>query len=155
MIFEMALLRLIETRPFKKIDELIEKINQAENHFVEPNQNFPTDSNVEENRPVSTLAKNNASVSWAQIKQQVARKKPFLEHYLEKCKVLVFNEKEIHLSFSDQFTFDLVETPENIECLKENIKTVSGYDVDINLILDPSKKDQDVPLEGKKKVYRH
>ena len=151
MIFEMALLRLIETRPFKKIDELIEKINQAENHFVDPNRNFPIDSQAKENRPVANLAKNNPSVSWAQIKQQVAHTKPFLEHYLEKCKVLVFNEKEIHLSFSDQFTFDLVETPENIECLKENIKTVSGYDVDINLILDPSKKDQDVPLEGKKK----
>ena len=30
MVFEMALLRLIETRPFKKIDELIDKINKSE-----------------------------------------------------------------------------------------------------------------------------
>ena len=89
----MALLRLIEARPFKKIDELIEKINQAENHFVEPNQNFPTDSKAEEKRPVLPLSKNNANVSLTQIKHQVASKKPFLEHYLEKWKVLVFNEK--------------------------------------------------------------
>ena len=151
MIFEMALLRLIETRPFKKIDELIEKINQAENHFVEPNQNFLTDSKAAENSPVAALGKNNASVSWAQIKQQVARKKPFLEHYLEKCKVLVFNEKEVHLLFSDQFTFDLVEKPENIQFLKENIKILSGCEVEINLILNPSKQEPDLPLEEKKK----
>ena len=35
MVFEMALLRLIETRPFKKIDELINKINQAENSNIQ------------------------------------------------------------------------------------------------------------------------
>jgi len=151
VIFEMALLRLIEARPFKKIDELIEKINQAENHFVEPIKDFSTESKAEENRPVTTLAKNNASVSWTQIKQQVSRTKPFLEHYLEKCKVVVFNEKEIHLSFSDQFTFDLVETPENIQFLKESIKTLSDYEVDVYLILDPSKQEPGVPLEEKKK----
>ena len=55
------------------------------------------------------------------------------------------------MSFSDQFTFDLVETPENIQFLKENIKTLFGYDLDVKLILDPSKQDQDVPLEEKKK----
>ena len=36
MIFELALLRLIETRPFKKIDALLDKINQAETNNTEP-----------------------------------------------------------------------------------------------------------------------
>ena len=149
MVFEMALLRLIEARPFKKIDELIEKINQAESHPVEPNQNFSTEPKGEESGPVSTSANNN--VSWVQIKQQVARTKPFFEHYLEKCKVPVFSEKEIHLSFSDQFTFDLVETPENIQFLKEILKTVSGHEVDIKLILDTSDQQPEEPQEEKKK----
>ena len=35
--------------------------------------------------------------------------------------------------------------------IKENIKTLSGYEVDINLILDPSKQDPDGPLVEKKK----
>lgn len=159
MVFEMALLRLIETRPFKNIDELIEKINQAENNrvqqagqsYVEPVQNISRETNSSD--PVSTPVNQKAPFSWDQIKQEVARTKPFFEHYLEKCQVPVFSEKEIQLAFSDSFTFDLVETPENIQFLKETVKTVCGHDVDIKLILDTSVKKSAVklPSEEKKK----
>ena len=116
-----------------------------------PNQNFLTESKPEKSGSVSTLAKNIANVSWVQIKQHVARTKPFFEHYLEKCEVPVFSEKEIHLSFSDQFTFNLVETPENIQFLKETLKTVSGREMDIKLILDTSNQGPDLPIKEKKK----
>ena len=142
MVFEMALLRLIETRPFQKIDELINKINQSENSNIQSLPVQSESSNSQETFSAPPVAPNTVSestpVSWKQIKQQVSRTKPFFEHYLEKCQVPVLNEKEIHLVFHDKFTFDLVETPENIQFLKETAKTVCGHDVDIKLILDTS-----------------
>ena len=57
----------------------------------------------------------------------------------------VLTGKEIQLSFSDEFTFDLVKTPENIELLKETIKALSGHEMDLRLTLDTSNQDQDVP----------
>ena len=142
MVFEMALLRLIETRPFQKIDELINKINQSENSNIQSLSVQSESSNSQEIFPAPPVAPNTISeskpFSWKQIKQQVSRTKPFFEHYLEKCQVPVLNEKEIHLVFHDKFTFDLVETPENIQFLKETAKTVCGHDVDIKLILDTS-----------------
>ncbi|MBN4077894.1 DNA polymerase III subunit gamma/tau [Nitrospina gracilis] len=153
MVFEMALLRLIETRPFQKIDELIDKINQSENSNL---QSLPVQS--ESSReifsappPVPNTVSQNTPVSWNQIKQQVSRTKPFFEHYLEKCQVPVLNEKEIHLVFQDKFTFDLVQTPENIQFLKETAKTVYGHDVAIKLTLDTSQPSAPVAGEEKKK----
>ena len=151
MVFEMALLRLIETRPFKKIDELIEKINQAESHDIEPVQHFSRKTDSKESSPVSITANHNTQVSWDQIKQQVARTKPFFEHYLEKCQVPVLSDKEIQLVFSDNFTFDLVEAPENIQFLKETIKTVCGHDVDIKLILDTSIQESPIQSSAEEK----
>jgi DNA polymerase-3 subunit gamma/tau len=151
MVFEMALLRLIETRPFKKIDELIEKINQAKNDNIEPVQHFSEKTNSKESPPVSTTVNQNTHVSWDQIKQQITRTKPFFEHYLEKCQVSVFSDKEIKLVFSDNFTFDLVEAPENIQFLKETIKTVFGHDVDIKLTLDTLIQESPVQFAAEEK----
>ena len=151
MVFEMALLRLIETRPFKKIDELIEKINQAKNDNIEPVQHFSEKTNSKESPPVSTTVNQNTHVSWDQIKQQITRTKPFFEHYLEKCQVSVFSDKEIKLVFSDNFTFDLVEAPENIQFLKETIKTVCGHDVDIKLTLDTLIQESPVQFAAEEK----
>ena len=154
MVFEMALLRLIETRPFKKIDELIEKINQAESDNNEPVQHFSREKNSKENPPALITGNQNTQVLWDQIKQQVARTKPFFEHYLEKCQVPVFSDKEIQLVFSDNFTFDLVEAPENIQFLKETIKTVCGDDVNIKLILDTSIQESPIrPTNEEKKKF--
>ena len=151
MVFEMALLRLIETRPFKKIDELIEKINQAENDDIEPAQHFSRKTDSKESSPVSITVNHNTQVSWDEIKQQVARTKPFFEHCLEKCQVPILSDKEIQLVFSDNFTFDLVEAPENIQFLKETIKTVCGHDVDIKLVLDTSIQESPVQSSAEEK----
>jgi len=152
MIFEMALLRLIETRPFKKIDELIDRINQAETN----NQESLTTSfknNTEEISLPNKRVKKEGEVSWDRIKQQALLKKPFFEHYLEKCQVLLLSEKQIHLEFCDKFTFDLVETPENMRFLKDTVKIVCGHDVDIkiNLHTDTTKVSAPIKDEQKKK----
>jgi hypothetical protein len=154
MVFEMALLRLIETRPFQKIDELIDKINQSENTNLQPSspiQSGSSNSPETSSPPPANTVSQDSPVSWDKIKQQVSRTKPFFEHYLEKCKVPVLNEKEIHLVFSDNFTFDLVQTSENIQFLKETAKTVYGHEVDIKLTLDTSQPPAQVAGEEKKK----
>ncbi len=154
MVFEMALLRLIETRPFQKIDELINKINQSENTNLQPSlpvQSGSSNSQETISTPPANTVSQNSPVSWDRIKQQVSKTKPFFEHYLEKCRVSVLNEKEIHLVFNDNFTFDLVQTPENIQYLKETAKTVYGHDVDIKLTLDTSQPPAQVAVEEKKK----
>ena len=134
MIFEMALLRLIETRPFKKIDELIDKINQAETNNSQPFSSSPKNqSNNDESALSSCVVNQGNPKSWDQIKQQILRAKPFFEHYLEKCQVLLLTEKQIHLEFRDKFTFDLIETPENIQFLKETVKSVCGWDANIKI----------------------
>ena len=89
MVFEMALLRLIETRPFKKIDELIEKINQAENDNIEPVQHLSVKTISKESFPVTTTVNQNTQVSWDQIKQEVARTKPFFEHFNKDKMVII------------------------------------------------------------------
>ena len=44
MVFEMAILRLTETRPFKNIDNLIDKINQTELMQEQPSVALTTQS---------------------------------------------------------------------------------------------------------------
>ena len=63
----------------------------------------------------------------------------------------VFSDKEIKLVFSDNFTFDLVEAPENIQFLKETIKTVFGHDVDIKLTLDTLIQESPVQFAAEEK----
>jgi DNA polymerase-3 subunit gamma/tau len=117
MVFEMAILRLTETRPFKKIDDLIHKINQSQAQQAQP-ENGSFDSSI-----------------WAKVRQEVSRKRPAFEHYLDKCQVLVLNEKEIQLMFSDSFTLEMVETPENIQFIKDMVRSASGHEVQVVLKL--------------------
>jgi DNA polymerase III subunit gamma/tau len=155
MIFEMALLRLIETRPFQKIDELINKINQSENSSIQSlpfqSENPTSQESPSASTPTSNKINPNTPVLWGQIKQHVSKTKPFFDHYLKKCQVTDLNEKEIHLVFHDKFTFDLVQTRENILFLKETAKTVYGHNVDIKLTLDTSQSSVPVADEEKKK----
>ena len=142
MIFEMALLRLVETRPFKNIDELIDKVNQAETNNAQP---FPSltknQNNTDESTLPSSVFNQVDSILWDQIKQKITQTKPFFEHYLEKCQVLLLTDNQIDLEFCDKFTFDLVKTPENIRFLKETLKFVCGRDVDISLNFNTQTKE--------------
>ena len=141
MVFEMAILRLTETRPFKKIDDLIHKINQAE---VEVQQAQPvapstqSDSAASPAKSQSIVQSENGSFDssiWARIRQEVSRKRPAFEHYLDKCQVLALNEKEIQLMFSDPFTLEMVGTPENVQFIKDMVRSASGHEVQVVLKL--------------------
>ncbi len=135
MVFEMAILRLTETRPFKNIDDLIHKINQVEvqpARLVTPSPTAQNDSSV---TPAKTQPDNGSfdSSIWNKIRQEVSRKRPAFEHYLDKCQVLALNEKEIQLMFSDSFTLEMVGSPENVQFIKDMVKSASGHEVQVIL----------------------
>ncbi len=139
MVFEMAILRLTETRPFKKIDDLIHKINQSEAQQAQPlAPSTQSDSGASPAKTQSMAQPENGSFDssiWAKVRQEVSRKRPAFEHYLDKCQVLVLNEKEIQLMFSDSFTLEMVETPENIQFIKDMVRSASGHEVQVVLNL--------------------
>ncbi len=139
MVFEMAILRLTETRPFKKIDDLIHKINQSEAQQAQPlAPSTQSDSGASPAKTQSMAQPENGSFDssiWAKVRQEVSRKRPTFEHYLDKCQVLVLNEKEIQLMFSDSFTLEMVETPENIQFIKDMVRSASGHEVQVVLKL--------------------
>ena len=141
MVFEMAILRLTETRPFKNIDNLIHKINQTEMMPEKLPVTFVTESDSVvppmESTPSNTQPENHSlnSSSWAKLRKEVSRKRPAFEHYLDKCQMVVLNEKEIQLMFSDAFTLEMVETTENIKFIKDVVKSISGHKVQVILKL--------------------
>ena len=141
MVFEMAILRLTETRPFKKIDDLIHKINQAEGEVQQAQPVAPStqsDSAASPAKSQSIVQSENGSFDssiWARIRQEVSRKRPAFEHYLDKCQVLALNEKEIQLMFSDPFALEMVETPENVQFIKDMVRSASGHEVQVVLKL--------------------
>ena len=141
MVFEMAILRLTETRPFKKIDDLIHKMNQAEGEVQQARPVAPSpqsDSGTPSAKSQSMVQPENGSFdssTWAKVRQEVSRKRPAFEHYLDKCQMLALNEKEIQLMFSDSFTLEMVETPENVQFIKDMVRSASGHEVQVVLKL--------------------
>jgi DNA polymerase-3 subunit gamma/tau len=170
MVFEMAILKLTETRSFKSIDDLIHKINQAEVEVQPARSAVPTpvvpipqrDSGASSEKTAPLVAKpaqpENGSFDsriWTKIRQEVSRKRPAFEHYLDKCQVLALNEKEIQLIFADSFTLEMVEGPENIKFIKEMVKLASGYEVQVILKLREAKPNPSLNTQEKKKLNEH
>jgi DNA polymerase III subunit gamma/tau len=164
MVFEMAILRLTETRSFKSIDDLIHKINQAEVEVQPARLAVPTpvalipqsDSGALSAKiapPIEQLENGSFdSTTWTKIRQEVSKKRPAFEHYLDKCQVLVLNEKEIRLIFSDSFTLEMVEGPENIKFIKEMVKLASGHEVQVILKLGETKPNPVLNKQEKKNL---
>ena len=164
MVFEMAILRLTETRPFKSIDDLIHKINQAEVETQPARSAVPTPvAPVPQSESAASSAKSapplaqpeNGSFDpaiWTRIRQEVSRKRPAFEHYLDKCQVLALNEKEIQLMFSDSFTLEMVEGPENVKFIKDMVKSASGHEVQVVLKLGVAKPSPAINTQEKKNL---
>ena len=161
MVFEMAILRLTETRPFKKIDDLIHKINQAEGEVQQAQPVAPStqsDSAASPAKSQSIVQSENGSFDssiWARIRQEVSRIRPAFEHYLDKCQVLALNEKEIQLMFSDPFTLEMVETPENVQFIKDMVRSASGHEVQVVLKLGEARPTPSPSSNEQKKKTRN
>ena len=167
MVFEMAILRLTETRSFKSIDDLIHKINQTEVEVqparsavstpVVPIPQRDTGTSSEKTaspvaKPVQTENGSFDSTIWTKIRQEVSRKRPAFEHYLDKCQVLALNEKEIQLMFADSFTLEMVKGPENIKFIKEMVKLASGHEVQVILKLGEANLSHSLNTQEKKNL---
>jgi DNA polymerase III subunit gamma/tau len=169
MVFEMAILKLTETRPFKKIDDLINKINESVDEVSQTR--LVTPAPRVEAPPARPAALQNDSVAspaqaepvaqpenssfdpsaWARVRHEVSRKRPAFEHYLDKCQVLALNEKEIKLMFSDNFTLEMVETPENIQFIKDMVQLANGHEVQVTLKVGEARPTPKTSLAEQKK----
>ena len=49
--------------------------------------------------------------------------------------MLALNEKEIQIMFSDTFTLEMVETQENVQFIKDMVRSVTGHEVQVILKL--------------------
>ncbi|MGY8761041.1 MAG: hypothetical protein ACKVK9_07880, partial [Nitrospinaceae bacterium] len=103
-------------------------------------------------KPVQTENGSFDSKIWTKIRQEVSRKRPAFEHYLDKCQVLALNEKEIQLMFADSFTLEMVEGPENIKFIKEMVKLASGHEVQVILKLGEAKPSPSLNTQEKKNL---
>ncbi len=155
MIFEMAVLRLTDIRPYQKIDDLIQTINKMEataspaplpspttsppatpppTAVAEPvrAETVPEKKNPEPveqpTPPVTTKGNLDPASYWEKIKREICGKKPYFESMLAQCDLLKLSANEIHLQFHDDFTKELVEEEEKLKAISDGVKVICGFD---------------------------
>ncbi|MCH8312478.1 MAG: DNA polymerase III subunit gamma/tau [Nitrospinae bacterium] len=146
-VFEMAILRLADVRPFRKIDALIAAINQAETEITVEETPLPATTPRKEASPpanpetvvtpVPAVRQDDGSSpsAWEQIKKEISEKKSFFGHYFMVCDLVELNDSVIHLRVSDPYTKELIEKEENISAIREGVQTVCQWDVKVQLSL--------------------
>jgi len=149
-VFEMAVLRLADVRPFRKIDALISAINQAEPEIAVEETPLPaTPSHREPSPPVHEKPEETVVTpvpavgqdeglspsAWEKIKEEISGKKSYFAHYLMVCDLVELNDSEIHLRVSDPYTKELIEKEENISAIHEGVQTICQRDVKVRLSL--------------------
>jgi hypothetical protein len=165
MVFEMSVLRLVDVRPFQKIDEMIQKVNA-----MERDNNLPAGPTAGSLKSVpeapsalptgSSSPGNPADLSsdWDRICQEICGRKPMFDHYLSQCKVLSFNESGLSLGFADPVTLERIQDPENLQVVIDAVKTVCGRETRVELSLNENKNSQEGGADtnsDKKKVIMH
>jgi len=146
MIFEMSILRLIDIRPFYRIDEMIDKIKLLEG------TKLPVDFAIAPTNPVKDKSTNiksatlssdqNSALSfnWEHVKQEICARKSVFNHYLAQCKALTFNESNLELVFIDSITLDQVKSSENLQLIKDAVKLVCKREISVTLSLSDEAK---------------
>ena len=157
-IFEMAVLRLIDIRPFQDIDQLIAKINDMTPELNPPNAPAPVANNPEVAKPAppSSTAPAPASVvapapasstdHWHKIRATAAGIKRSLATFLESGHLVSLSDAEIHIRFSDPYTLGLVEKSENVQVIQDAVFQVCRTP-DIRVKLD-AQAPAATPAEG-------
>jgi DNA polymerase-3 subunit gamma/tau len=158
LIFEMAVLRLTDVRPYQEIDQLIQKINSAEGGTTTTNSAAPA-GNARTSTPATPAPRpqppqmeaaastapatppqaQTASVpsgsEWEKIRTAASNEKRSLGTFLDNCVMLSLTPESIHLAFPDPYTLGLVEKEENLQVIRAAVQTVCGYH-DIQFKLD-------------------
>lgn len=146
-VFEMAVLRMTDVRPFQKIDALIETINRIENEAASEEKRViapapaPGKEGASPDDPSApTRAREvrqevSPSGSWEKIQREIARKKVSFGHYLMMCDLIELTDATIHLGVSDPYTKGLIEKEENIQAIRNGVQAVCHRDVKVQLTL--------------------
>ncbi|QPJ61451.1 MAG: DNA polymerase III subunit gamma/tau [Candidatus Nitronauta litoralis] len=148
-VFEMALIRMLDVRPFQNIDAMIDQINTmqptapASNHPVPAASPGPTAAPASAPAASSNTASNTASSpapaspasapvagggqnKWEQIKARAGEAKRIFATYLAQAEVLELSDECLHLAFPDPFTQGQADKDENKALLKEIAEAVMG-----------------------------
>ncbi|GJL78790.1 MAG: DNA polymerase III subunit gamma/tau [Nitrospinaceae bacterium] len=148
-VFEMAVLRLTDIRPFNEIDALIETINRAESEPVSEDRLVITPQPKKESTPLRSDSpgvsredpeENSRMGSWENIKKEIVKKKASFGHYLMVCELIKLTDSTIHLSVSDPYTKELIEKEESIQAIREGVKAVCQRAVQVQLSLKTQNK---------------
>ena len=147
MIFEMSILRLVDVRPFYRIDDMIDKINLLEEEAKEPVDlaiapTNPAKGESTNIKPVEFPSDQNSDLgfNWEHIKQEVCARKSVFNHYLAQCKVLTFNETNLDLVFIDTITLEQVKSSENLQLVKDVVRHVCKKEINVTLSLSNQTK---------------
>ena len=149
MIFEMSILRLADVRPFHRIDDMIKTINTLRDDgpslgreavtMVPP----ATSANAPEASPMTAGSvdplpnmPSSPKADWEKIRQEICKRNPAFNMYLIQCKVVTFDESNLTLGFKDTSTLDRFEDPENLQLVKDTVKSVCKREVNIKLSLN-------------------
>ena len=149
IIFEMSILRLADIRPFQHIDDMIKTINTLEagtfplageaGPMVSPvkSSNIPEAATVTA-EPAAAPSKQSSSpgTDWGRIQQEICARKSIFNMYLSQCRVIAFDESNLSLSFQDANTLGLVQDPENLQLVKDAVKSVCNREVTVKLLLN-------------------
>ncbi len=151
IIFEMAVLQLLEIRPFQEIDHLIERINsmEPENSNSSLPEGVPLKKNLSEtketqsslvqesfNEPNQNLS--SAEKLWSKIRERAVSRKRAFDHFLANCELIKIDDSEVHLRFADPYTLGLMEKEENLSIIQEVVQELCGVGL-INVKLDHGK----------------
>ncbi len=170
-VFEMALLRLAEVRPFQHIDDMIRAIDEMTDATGEPARVAvgETPAAVEPAPPAAPPARpqveeraisgdtpvpspSASPEAWEQVKREICGKKSVFMHYLESCRVIAFSGSELHLGFTEPYTRDLVDKEENRALLVQAVKDVTGREVKlVTSVIKGGKPPEDGHREPEKK----
>ncbi|MEC7641628.1 MAG: DNA polymerase III subunit gamma/tau [Nitrospinota bacterium] len=126
-LFEMAVLRMTDVRPFRDVGKMIDQISRLENDRPQGENNFDNPPPTE----ISSAVKGSTShppdssseqeILWKNIKEEICSKKPYFAHYLESCLPQFPDSKTIQLNFSDPFTLDRINKEENLKIIQEAV----------------------------------
>jgi len=144
-VFEMAILRLTDVRPFQKIDALINAINRAEGGPVEeegmvfaPEPKKERGLNPQPLEPVASSENREneaSSESWQKIQREIVKRKASFGHYFMVCDFVELTDSAIHLSVSDSYTKELIEKEENVKVIQDSVQAVCQRAVKVKLAL--------------------
>ena len=147
MIFEMAILRLADVRPFQRIDDMIKAIDSLEEK-TKLMEILPTKSHNSVGSEAITPGSAESSPdhhldltsNWQRIKQEVCARKPAFNHYLAQCEVIIFNESELNLGLTDAITLAQMGSSETLQLIKDVVNSVCNRKISVKLSLNDKVK---------------